>query len=150
MDLNQAMRVKEKLMREFGLLEKKSLPPWMKDKDQKSEGKPSEDDKGDTKSQSKDDGKDAPEAKGGEEKDRKDEMSANLTFAQWLAISEDCGEPHKPRKMQKINDKLKKSKGVRSHEDDLSSDYKGHIKMNGDVEPFKHLTKNKKPVAPVA
>lgn len=55
--------------------------------------------------------------------------------------SEDCGEPHKPRKMKKINHSEVTSKGVRKGEKDLSADYKGHIGMNGDVEPFKVLKK---------
>ena len=41
------------------------------------------------------------------------------------------------RKMEKINHKSKISKGTRNGEDDLSKDYKGHIKKNGTVEPFK-------------
>lgn len=43
------------------------------------------------------------------------------------------------RKMEKINHTSKISKGVRKGENDLSKDYKGHIKKNGTVEPFKVL-----------
>lgn len=55
------------------------------------------------------------------------------------AIVEDCGEPHKPRKMEKAKHSEVVSKGVRKGEKDLSSDYKGHIKTNGDIEPFKKI-----------
>ena len=42
--------------------------------------------------------------------------------------------------------------GPRDQRDDLSSDYKGHIAMNGTVEPYKVVAKGKggKAVAPVA
>lgn len=55
--------------------------------------------------------------------------------------TEDCGEPHAPRKMQKINRKEIISKGTRNAANDLSSDYKGNVKMNGDVEPFRVMKK---------
>jgi len=57
------------------------------------------------------------------------------------SIKEDCGKPHPVRGMKKLNDKEVISKGVRKGSSDLSKDYKGHIKMNGDVEPFKVVKK---------
>ncbi|RDJ35468.1 MAG: hypothetical protein DWQ19_11675 [Crenarchaeota archaeon] len=70
----------------------------------------------------------------GLETDTLDDMPQYIT-------SEDCGEPHKPRKMKKINHKEVTSKGVRKGEKDLSKDYKGHLASNGDEEPFKVLKK---------
>ena len=52
-------------------------------------------------------------------------------------LNEDCGEPHAPKKMKKINKKEVVSKGVRCGSKDLSGDYKGHLGRNGDEEPFK-------------
>lgn len=43
--------------------------------------------------------------------------------------------------MKKIKKPEVVSKGVRKGEKDLSSDYKGHLSANGDVEPFKILKK---------
>lgn len=42
--------------------------------------------------------------------------------------------------------------GPRNGKDDLSADYKGHVAMNGTVEPYKVVAKGKggKAVAPVA
>jgi hypothetical protein len=56
-------------------------------------------------------------------------------------IAEDCGDPHAPRGMKKINHKEVISKGVRKGEKDLSSDYKGHIGMNGEEQPLKVMRK---------
>ncbi len=50
-------------------------------------------------------------------------------------------KPHGVRGMKKIGHKEVVSKGVRQGDKDLSADYKGHIKMNGDVEPFKVMKK---------
>lgn len=58
-----------------------------------------------------------------------------LEFKTWLEEYEATKPPTKMKKITKYP--LKKSKGVRSHEDDLSSDYKGHLSHNGSVEPWK-------------
>ena len=47
------------------------------------------------------------------------------------------GKPHGVRGMKKNGHKEVASPGVRKGAKDLSKDYKGHINMNGDVEPFK-------------
>lgn len=55
------------------------------------------------------------------------------------------GKPSAPRGMKKIGNKEVISKGVRSiGKSDLSADYKGHIGMNGEVEPFELVKKGKK------
>jgi len=64
-----------------------------------------------------------------------------LNFDEWLSLREDCGKPEPPRKMEKVAWKEKISKKIRDLVGDLSDDYKGHIKMNGTVEPFKVLDK---------
>lgn len=51
------------------------------------------------------------------------------------------GKPSGPRKMKKADRKEVVSSGVRHGEKDLSKDYKGHIKMNGEVEPFQVMKK---------
>ena len=55
-------------------------------------------------------------------------------------MTNEAGEdskPTAPHGMQKISSEEKKSKGSRDIRDDLSGDYKGHIKQNGTVDPFK-------------
>lgn len=68
------------------------------------------------------------------------------SFKEWKLekVQEDCGEPHKPRKMEKIKHKEKKSSGTRMVTDnEVGKDYKGHLKKHGDVEPFKVMSKKR-------
>jgi|GEM_PF-3991615 len=56
----------------------------------------------------------------------------------WMTSESDGdGKPNAPHGMQKLADAEKKSAGSRDLRKDLSADYKGHIKSNGTVEPFK-------------
>ena len=61
----------------------------------------------------------------------------NFSFKDWMALREDESRPTKPKGMKKNNWKQTLPAGVRCCDKDLSKDYKGHIKHNGDVEPFK-------------
>ena len=72
----------------------------------------------------------------------------------WLALREgkQDGLPNSPHGAKSCGgrDKGEKSNGVNSHVDDLSGDYKGHLKDNGTVEPYKKMkSKGGKAVAPV-
>lgn len=60
-------------------------------------------------------------------------------FKEWrLEVQENC------EKMEKIPYKEKKSPGTRMVTDnEIGKDYKGHLKKNGTVEPFKVMTKKK-------
>jgi len=61
-------------------------------------------------------------------------------FKNWLdqKMQEDFCKPHAVKSMKKVTGhKDQKPKGIRSIEDDLSKDYKGHIASNGDVDPYK-------------
>lgn len=73
-------------------------------------------------------------------------------FHDWLESRSGDSKPERPLGMDKIGHKEEKSSGTRDGQSDLSADYKGHIKHNGTVEPYKVLKKAKgsKPVAPVA
>lgn len=62
---------------------------------------------------------------------------AKLNFKKWLAAKN--SKPTKPTKMKKNPWRQSMSKQVRDIEDDLSSDYKGHLVRNGSVDPFKVL-----------
>ena len=55
----------------------------------------------------------------------------------WLTSEAGDGKPEAPHGMQKVDYTEKRSKGVRDIRDDLSADYKGNVKHNGTVEPFK-------------
>jgi len=87
--------------------------------------------------------KDQPSTLKGKPKKRKRfQNECFMTFEEWLPLREDCGKPHPITKMQKIDhEEKKRSPKVRDLRDDLSSDYKGHIKHNGTVEPFKVFDK---------
>jgi len=52
-----------------------------------------------------------------------------------------ASQPAGPRPMKKINRKEVVSAKVRKGADDLSSDYKGHIGMNGEEAPLKVMRK---------
>jgi hypothetical protein len=80
-------------------------------------------------------------------------MSKFPKFSEWVEYREAAdGKPSAPRKAAKKNDtgkdaKGEKSKGSRSHVDDLSADYKGHHSDFGEEEPFKCDGKGGKAVA---
>lgn len=65
-----------------------------------------------------------------------------ITFSEWLKLKADGnGKPRGPRGMNKIPHDNHKPTGVRTLEDDLSSDFEGHIAHNGEVAPYKVMKK---------
>jgi len=74
-------------------------------------------------------------------------------FDDWMKLREgQDGRPSRPRKHAQKGDcdgrgKGDKSKGSRSHVDDLSADYKGHLSDHGEEEPLKTQGKGGKAVA---
>lgn len=66
-----------------------------------------------------------------------------------LSLESTHKEPVRGMKKAPNKDKFN---GPRDQRDDLSADYKGHVAMNGTVEPYKVVAKGKggKAVAPVA
>ncbi|MHA2043426.1 MAG: hypothetical protein ACW99G_01455 [Candidatus Thorarchaeota archaeon] len=78
-------------------------------------------------------------------------MNVVPKFEEWLKLREgQDGLPASPRGMSKIAMADDKPSGVRCSSHDLSSDYKGHISKNGEVEPFNVKNKKGKKVADVA
>ncbi len=72
-----------------------------------------------------------------------------LTFREWLKKAAPGYDPGDPVKgMQKINRKEVKPSGSRTHVNDLSKDYKGHIGHNGTVEPYKVMSDSKPEAKP--
>jgi hypothetical protein len=73
------------------------------------------------------------------------ENNINLT-------AESCHGPKSPTRGMKKAKGSDMIDGPRNGKDDLSGDYKGHVAMNGTVEPYKVVAKGKggKAVAPVA
>lgn len=77
------------------------------------------------------------------------------TWEEWLDLREgkQDGKPNAPHGAKSAGgrDKGEKSSGVKSHVDDLSGDYKGHMRDNGTVDPYKKMkSKGGKKVADVA
>lgn len=117
------------------------------------------DDKGDDKGGKKKGG--FPFGKGkGKDKDKGDDEDCCESnrlfkkFGEWVAIREgkQDGLPNGPTGSKSCGgrDKAGAPSGVKSHVDDLSGDYKGHLKHNGTVEPWKRMKgKGGKSVAPV-
>ena len=79
-------------------------------------------------------------------KQMKESISESLTsksswpsWEEWLDLREGQGDgkPNAPHGSKSAGgrDAGEKSSGVKSHVDDLSGDYKGHMKDNGTVEP---------------
>jgi hypothetical protein len=62
---------------------------------------------------------------------------------QYQTMEDAAARPSSPRGMKKLGYKQDISKKVRKMEDDLSSDYKGHIGMNGEEQPLKVMKKKK-------
>ena len=74
-----------------------------------------------------------------------------MKFSEWLKIrSKRENKPSVPRDMTKVPHKEKKSGGSRCCDDDLSSDFKGHVAHNGEVKPFKLIKKTGKTVTDIA
>ena len=82
-------------------------------------------------------------------------QSSWSSFEEWIKFREGTqdGKPNAPHGAKSAGgrDKGEKSSGVNSHVDDLSGDYKGHMKDNGTVEPFSKMkSKGGKAAADVA
>lgn len=80
--------------------------------------------------------------------------SSWATWEEWLEFREEKqdGLPNSSHGAKSAGgrDKGEKSSGVNSHVDDLSGDYKGHMKDNGTVDPYKKMkSKGGKAVADV-
>ena len=92
--------------------------------------------------------------KGGDDGDCCESRQLFRKFGEWVQIREgkQDGLPNGSTGSKSAGgrDKGGASPGVKSHVDDLSGDYKGHLSHNGTVEPWKRMKgKGGKAVAPV-
>lgn len=64
-------------------------------------------------------------------------------FEKWLSLREgkQDGKPNTPCASKSAGGREtgEKSSGVKSHVDDLSADYKGHLSHNGTVDPYSKM-----------
>ena len=125
----------------------------------KKKGKGGDDDKGGKKKGGFPFGKGKGDDKGGDDKGGDDgdcceSRQLFRKFGEWVQIREgkQDGLPNGSTGSKSAGgrDKGGASPGVKSHVDDLSGDYKGHLSHNGTVEPWKRMKgKGGKAVAPV-